>query len=101
MAHESDFNIAVKERVYVKKPDKYVVIMHNDDYTTMNFVVSVLVEVFSKKQEEAMQIMLDVHRKGQGICGVFLREIAETKIEIAHEKAKTAGYPLRCSMEKE
>ncbi len=96
-----DTGIAVHDHTDVKKPRMFAVIMHNDDYSTMDFVVHVLMSVFNKASEEAQNIMLDVHRKGQGLCGVFTREIAETKIQICHEKAKEAGFPLRCSMRAE
>lgn len=77
----------------------YRVLMHNDDYTTMDFVVAVLVVIFGKPFDEAERIMLNVHRKGVGICGVYPQEIAETKIAQVHERAQESGFPLRCSME--
>ncbi len=73
--------------------------MHNDDYTTMEFVVSVLITVFQKEISVATKIMLDVHHRGAGQCGVYSKAIAETKIDQVHELARQAGYPLRCSME--
>lgn len=77
----------------------YRVIMHNDDFTTMEFVVLVLREIYALSQDRATAVMLDIHRKGKGEAGVYAREIAETKIVQTHERAKQAGYPLRCSME--
>lgn len=73
----------------------------NDDYTTMDFVVSVLETVFMKSPAEAVQIMLKVHRQGQGLCGVFSKQIAEAKVEVVHQRAREAGYPLRCVMEED
>jgi len=73
--------------------------MHNDDYTTMDFVILILVEVFRKTTQQATQIMLNIHEKGAGECGVYTAEVAETKIAIVRARAKEAGYPLKCSME--
>lgn len=83
----------------VKEPRQSMVIMHNDDYTTMEFVVQVLVEVFHKGIPEARKIMMSVHEKGRGICGVYPVEIAETKVAIVHGRAREAGFPLRCTLE--
>ncbi|MES0488944.1 MAG: ATP-dependent Clp protease adapter ClpS [Leptospirales bacterium] len=94
-------DVAVKRRVEVKIPSKYKVILHNDDYTTMEFVVQVLVEIFQKNQEEAIRIMHDVHKNGIGIAGVYSKEIAETKVDITMQNAQDAGFPLLCTMEKE
>lgn len=78
----------------------YRVLLHNDDYTTMEFVVEILQGVFNKPPAEAMRIMLLVHKKGKGVCGVFTAEVAETKVELVHQLARANGYPLQCSMEK-
>lgn len=83
----------------VREPEMYKVLLHNDDYTTMDFVVEVLMMVFSKDFQEATRIMLDVHRKGVGLCGVYTYEIAETKVETVHTLARENGYPLKCTME--
>ncbi len=83
----------------VREPEMYKVFLHNDDYTTMDFVVEVLMVVFSKEFQEATRIMLDVHRHGIGLCGVYTYEIAETKVETVHALARENGYPLKCSME--
>ncbi len=85
----------------VKEPPLFRVLLHNDDYTTMEFVVEVLMSVFRKSMEEATRIMLNVHRKGIGVCGVFTREIAETKVEMVIRMARENGHPLRCTMEKD
>ena len=77
----------------------FKVLLHNDHYTTMEFVVQVLEGVFRKPRAEATRIMLNVHNEGVGLCGIFTAEIAETKVDIVHETARKAGFPLRCSLE--
>ncbi len=84
----------------VVEPDFYKVLLHNDDYTTMDFVVEILMNVFNKSFEDATMTMLNVHTKGVGLCGVYTYEIAETKVTIVNEKAKNKGFPLKCTMEK-
>lgn len=96
---ESHGELLTKNRV--KKPSMYRVIMHNDHFTTMDFVISILVGVFLKPKTEAHQIMLDVHRKGSGLCGIYPKDIAETKVAMVHQKARKASFPLKCSIEKE
>ena len=83
----------------VSEPPLFKVIMHNDHYTTMEFVVGVLEAVFMKTPSEATQIMLAIHRRGQGLCGTFTREIAETKVDRVHSLARQNEFPLRCSLE--
>lgn len=83
----------------LEEPRMYKVLLHNDDYTTMEFVVEVLRKVFGKTPVEATQIMLNVHKSGIGVCGVFIEEVAETKVEMVHHLAKSNGFPLQCSME--
>ncbi len=90
---------AVLLKQQVREPRRYAVILHNDDYTTMEFVISVLVDVFRKNLEEARAIMLMVHEKGRGVCGIYPAEVAETKAALVHGKARAAGYPLRCTLE--
>lgn len=90
-----------REKQKVKPPSLYRVLLHNDDYTTMEFVVEVLRHVFRKTFEEATMIMLNVHHNGIGVCGVFTYEIAETKIDMVHNFARERGFPLKCTMEKE
>jgi ATP-dependent Clp protease adaptor protein ClpS len=90
-----------KTRRQTKEPDLYKVILHNDDYTTMEFVVQVLETVFLKNPAEAFRIMMQVHTQGQGLCGAYPYAIAETKITAVHELARERGFPLRASMEKE
>ena len=94
-----DGGVKLESRKKVKEPDLYRVILHNDDYTTMDFVVEILQKVFHKSPVEATGIMLSVHKKGVGQCGVFTAEIAETKVELVHHLAKKHGFPLQCSME--
>ena len=84
-----------------REPSMYKVILHNDDYTTMEFVVEILMMVFGKTLEKATEIMLNVHHNGQGICGLYTREIAETKVETVHHMAGNRGFPLKSTMEKE
>ena len=83
------------------EPPLYKVLLINDDYTTMEFVVEVLRFVFGKSPAEAMRIMLNVHRQGVGVCGTYPREVAETKVDTVHSLARENGFPLRCEMEKE
>lgn len=98
---QSDENVAEKERQETKEPSLYRVILLNDDYTTMEFVIYVLKTVFHKQPAEATQIMLSVHKKGAGLCGLYTREIAETKVVMVHEIAAENQFPLKCAMEKE
>lgn len=81
------------------EPRLYKVLLHNDDYTTMEFVVEILQMVFHKSPVEATQIMLNVHKRGIGVCGIFTAEVAETKVEMVHHLAKKNGFPLQCSLE--
>jgi ATP-dependent Clp protease adaptor protein ClpS len=90
---------AVKQKT--EEPPKYRVLLHNDNYTTMDFVVMVLVDVFHKSQVDALRIMLDVHRKGIGVVGTFSREVAETKVARVTALARKAEFPLLCTMEPE
>jgi len=85
----------------VIEPPMYKVLLHNDNYTTMEFVVEVLLYVFHKRVEEATRIMLNVHQQGVGICGTYPFEVAETKVDTVHLLAREKGFPLKCSMEKE
>ena len=85
----------------VREPSMFRVLLHNDDYTTMEFVVEILIIVFNKSPEEAVEIMLNVHRKGIGICGVYTYEVSETKVNTVHVLAREKGFPLKCTMEKE
>ncbi len=90
-----------KPRPKTKKPPLYKVLLLNDDYTPMDFVVHVLQQYFNKDHEEATRIMLTVHYHGVGVCGVYPYEIAETKVEQVMQLARAHGHPLQCVMEKE
>ncbi|WP_022662690.1 ATP-dependent Clp protease adapter ClpS [Paucidesulfovibrio longus] len=85
----------------VREPRKFKVVLLNDDYTTMDFVVEILMHVFKKTETEATLIMLAVHNEGKGVCGVYPAEVAETKVDTVHRLARSAGFPLKCSMEGE
>ncbi|MGE5263819.1 MAG: ATP-dependent Clp protease adapter ClpS [Acidobacteriota bacterium] len=85
----------------VDTPRMYKVLLHNDNYTTMDFVVMILINVFHKPEAEAVRIMLDVHQKGLGLVGVYPRDIAETKVKRVTELAREAEFPLLCTMEPE
>lgn len=98
---QSDENVAEKEKQETEEPSLYRVILLNDDYTTMEFVIHVLEAVFHKPLPEATRIMLSVHKKGAGLCGVYTREIAETKVAEVHAMASENQFPLKCTMEKE
>jgi ATP-dependent Clp protease adaptor protein ClpS len=93
--------LVTKTRPKTKKPSLYKVLLLNDDYTPMEFVVHVLQKYFSKNREEAERIMLHVHTKGVGVCGVYTFEIAETKVTQVMDFARTNNHPLQCTMEKE
>jgi len=82
-------------------PKRYKVLLHNDDYTTMEFVVHVLKVVFGKTDDAASMIMLKVHQEGMGICGVYTAEIAEAKVVLVHNMSRKNGFPLKCTMEEE
>ena len=88
-------------RTRTKKPSMYKVLMLNDDYTPMEFVVDVLEHIFQKNREEATQIMLHVHQKGVGVCGVYTYEVAETKVTQTVDYARKNQHPLQCTLEKE
>jgi len=81
------------------EPRMYRVLLHNDHYTTMDFVVEVLMKIFHRPAAEATKIMLDVHKKGQGVCGVYIYDIAVTKVSQVHRTAKQRGFPLKSSYE--
>lgn len=89
----------VRARPRLQEPRLYRVVLHNDDYTTMDFVVKVVMAVFHKPAAEATRIMLDVHRKGHGIVGVYTRDIALTRVSQVHEMARQGEFPLRASCE--
>lgn len=91
----------IEKKQELKEPSLYKVLLLNDDYTSMDFVVDILTTVFHQSVDEAVQIMMNVHKNGSGLCGVYTYEIAETKVETVHSLAEENGYPLRSTMEKE
>ncbi len=95
--------VAVEQetRQKIDKPRLWKILLHNDNYTTMDFVVLVLVSVFHKSETEAVRIMLDVHQKGVGVVGTYTYEVAETKVARVAELARQAEFPLLCTMEPE
>ena len=91
----------IEEKIEVKKPSFYQVLIMNDDYTPMEFVILVLEKFFKKSRTEATQIMLHVHQKGMGVCGLYPYEVAETKVVQVMDYARKNEHPLQCAMEKE
>lgn len=96
-----EIGVATKVRPRTKKPNLYRVLLLNDDYTPMEFVVAVLQEVFGKNQEDAVRIMMHVHKHGVGECGIYPYEIAETKVTLVMDAARKNQHPLQCVMEKQ
>lgn len=95
-----DGELSVEEsRPKLKRPPLYKVMLVNDDYTPMDFVVNILERFFSKNREQATQIMLNVHTKGAGVCGVYSKDIAETKVHLVNEYAREQQHPLLCTLE--
>ena len=98
--HEYEDLALADSRQKTEEPPMYKVLLLNDDYTTMDFVIMVLEVVFHKDNQEATRIMLKVHQEGHGVAGVFTRDVAETKIAIVHDLAHKNEHPLKCSIEK-
>ena len=98
--NELDKGVLLETKPKTKKPSMYNVLLLNDDYTPMEFVVLILENVFNKKQEEAKQIMLHVHKNGIGLCGTFTYEVAESKCKTVMDLAKKNEHPLQSTMEK-
>ena len=98
--NEEDQGVITKVRKSLKKPNMFAVLLINDDYTPMEFVIHVLQRFFSKTRDEATNIMLHVHQKGAGVCGVFSFEIAETKVVQVMDCARENQHPLQCTIEK-
>ena len=101
MGRDDQTDGAVKERAEIKKkePTLFKVVLLNDDYTTMEFVVKILESVFHKPEPDAFRIMMQVHLEGKGICGAYTYEEAETKVATVHDLAQAAGFPLRATVE--
>lgn len=95
-----DDDVAVQEATpKLKRPPLYKVVLLNDDFTPMDFVIEVLIDFFAMSEEQATQVMLHVHTQGVGICGVFSKDVAETKVEIVNNYARENQHPLMCAME--
>jgi ATP-dependent Clp protease adaptor protein ClpS len=97
----TDTGVLTRVKPKTKKPSLYKVLLLNDDYTPMEFVVFILEQFFGKTREDAYTIMLHVHQKGVGVCGVYTFEVAETKVTQVLDAARQAGHPLQCTLEKE
>jgi ATP-dependent Clp protease adaptor protein ClpS len=97
---KTDRSVLEKTRPQHVEPEVFAVLLLNDDYTTMDFVVRVLESVFNKQPAEAFRIMLLVHTEGRGLCGMYPWDVAETKVDAVHQLAQEAGFPLRAIMEK-
>ncbi|MGD2114578.1 MAG: ATP-dependent Clp protease adapter ClpS [Acidobacteriota bacterium] len=100
-ATESDRreDLALRDRKETRKPRLYKVLLHNDDFTTMDFVIEVLVRYFRKSRVEATRVMLEIHHRGIGVAGVFTYEVAETKVAQVTAEARQHGMPLKCTVE--
>ena len=96
-----DGQILEEKKAEVRKTPLYRVLLHNDDYTTMPFVVEILETIFHKSPAEAHRIMMHVHTRGHGVCGVYPHEIAETKVDLVHQRARENEFPLRATLEEE
>jgi len=95
--HQDDTQTVTRTRV--ERPPLYRVLLHNDDYTPMDFVVEVLRDIFHKDEAEAVRVMLHVHKRGLGVAGVYPHQVAETKVGKVHDRARSEGHPLKCSLE--
>lgn len=101
LADELSGDLGLERRKRTEKPKRYKVLLHNDDYTTQEFVVEVLMEYFHRSHAEATHIMLQVHFRGVGVAGVYPKDVAETKIQEVTEEARLRGMPLLLTMERE
>ncbi len=97
----TEVGVLTRTRTKPKKPSMYRVLLLNDDFTPMDFVVHILERFFSKNKQEATEIMLHVHRRGVGVCGTYTYEVAETKVNLVMDYARKNEHPLQCTMEKE
>lgn len=101
MQHQNEFQNETEEIIEFREPHLYKVLLLNDDYSSMDFVIQVLMQIFHHSYEKAMDIMLKVHEQGKGLCGVYTYEVAETKVAHVRKMAKEAKFPLRAVMEEE
>ncbi|PLX91560.1 MAG: ATP-dependent Clp protease adaptor ClpS [Desulfuromonas sp.] len=99
MAQKTETHSATEAQRQTLTPPLFTVIMLNDDYTSMEFVIETLEKIFRKPPPEATRIMLNIHQQGEGVCGHYPFEIAETKVALVHERAEVAGFPLRCRID--
>ena len=99
--HDTDGQLLERTKQETKKPEMFKVLLLNDDYTTMDFVVEVLESIFHKQPAEAYRIMMMVHTQGKGLCGMYPHEVAETKVATVIEMARSSGFPLLAAMEPE
>ncbi len=97
----TETGVLTRTRAKTKKPAMYRVLLLNDDFTPMEFVIHILERFFSKNRQEATEIMFNVHRRGVGVCGVYTYEVAETKVNVVMDYARKNEHPLQCTMEKE
>ncbi len=100
-AHDHDGGVVTETKKQVKKPPLYKALLHNDDYTTMEFVVDILQSVFHKQEADAVRIMLAVHQQGVGVAGVYTYEIGEAKVNKVAQLARARDFPLLCTLEEE
>ncbi|ADH87163.1 ATP-dependent Clp protease adapter ClpS [Desulfurivibrio alkaliphilus] len=98
---QTGLDAVTREEQELRQPPRYKVLLHNDDYTTMDFVVTVLETVFKHDTDSAHRIMMSVHKEGVGVAGVYPRDVAETKSAMVHNLARKHEYPLKCSLERE
>lgn len=98
---KDDGSLEILERVITQRPKLWRVLLLNDNYTPMDFVVGILERIFKKNPSEAVQIMLKVHNEGRALCGIYPKEIAETKVALTHEEARKEGHPLKAVFEPE
>ena len=97
----TDENLVLQEaKPKLKRPPLYKVLLLNDDFTPMDFVIHILQDFFSMDREKATEVMMHVHTKGVGVCGIFPRDIAETKVSMVNQFSRESQYPLKCTMEK-
>jgi ATP-dependent Clp protease adaptor protein ClpS len=96
---DRESEVVERPKSVTKRPQLFHVVLINDDYTTMEFVIHVLEAIFDKGPAEAYRIMMEVHTRGRGVCGAYTYEVAETKVSTVHEMARTEGFPLRAGIE--